>query len=130
MKSLDRYALQLGDLIHRHLDDILFLGLNNEAIATFMKFVTSIIARGFVIRILAHDQLSATENHFQRIYAVGDFITDMPILADFDLFGSHRVKMKVGNTRLVKAIYASIIAQTNCTLFKNETYKKTFFRSI
>lgn len=24
----------------------------------------------------------------------------------------------------------SIIAQTNCTLFTNETYKKTFFRSI
>jgi hypothetical protein len=23
-----------------------------------------------------------------------------------------------------------IIAQTNCTLFTNETYKKTFFRSI
>ena len=25
---------------------------------------------------------------------------------------------------------ACIIAQTNCTLFTNETYKKTFFRSI
>lgn len=26
--------------------------------------------------------------------------------------------------------FVSIIAQTNCTLFTNETYKKTFFRSI
>lgn len=39
--------------------------------------------------------------------------------------------MLLGNREVeVLAVTTSIIAQTNCTLFTNETYKKTFFRSI
>jgi len=36
------------------------------------------------------------------------------------------LEIEAGNEK----IQGIIIAQTNCTLFTNETYKKTFFRSI
>ena len=49
-----------------------------------------------------------------------------------DIFLDLLEKENVGSINNLNAYLfrMAIIAQTNCTLFTNETYKKTFFRSI
>lgn len=91
--------------------------------------------REFVFRLLKNpgEAEDVTQNIFLRVWekrrelggtrSLRSYLYTMARNAVFDIFSHSIVEDKYMQEHI-------IIAQTNCTLFTNETYKKTFFRSI